>query len=108
MQALGDDHEQLIEAVGDAIILADTNGIIRLWNQAAERLFGFAVAEALGRSLQLDTSTARATHVYKTKRNALLGNACGLPPDGTGLPPCDPADHFGLQRAFLVAVICYL
>ena len=41
------------EAVGDAIILADTNGVIRLWNQAAERLFGFTVAEALGSSLDL-------------------------------------------------------
>lgn len=37
----------------DAIIYADTQGIIRFWNSAAERVFGFPEAEALGRSLDL-------------------------------------------------------
>jgi PAS domain S-box-containing protein len=37
----------------DAIIYADTQGIIRFWNRAAERVFGFAEAEALGQSLDI-------------------------------------------------------
>ena len=47
------DFEQLVEALGDAIVVADTSGVITLWNPAAERLFGFTHAEALGNSLDL-------------------------------------------------------
>ena len=45
--------ERLIEAAGDAIVAADPEGKIVLWNPAAERIFGFSQAEALGRSLDL-------------------------------------------------------
>jgi PAS domain S-box-containing protein len=37
----------------DAIIYADAQGIIRFWNRAAERVFGFAEAEALAQSLDI-------------------------------------------------------
>jgi PAS domain S-box-containing protein len=37
----------------DAIIFADAEGVIRLWNRGAERIFGFAEAEALGKSLDI-------------------------------------------------------
>jgi PAS domain S-box-containing protein len=47
------DFKQLVEAVGDAIVVCDANGAITLWNPAAERLFGFAESEALGQSLDL-------------------------------------------------------
>jgi len=53
LETLIDDYQQLIEAIGDAIVVADPDGVIRLWNHAAERLFGFAPAEALGNSLDL-------------------------------------------------------
>ncbi len=43
----------LLEAAPDAIILADREGTIRFWNNGAERLFGFAAAEALGRPLDI-------------------------------------------------------
>lgn len=46
-------YEQLVEALGDAVIICDGDGVIRLWNAAAERLFGFTPAEALGSSLDL-------------------------------------------------------
>jgi PAS domain S-box-containing protein len=49
--------EQVAEAVlaarSDAIVAADRDGIIRVWNSGAERIFGYTVAEALGRSLDL-------------------------------------------------------
>ncbi|MCG6863808.1 MAG: PAS domain-containing protein [Thiogranum sp.] len=44
---------QLVEAIGDAVIVADRNGAIALWNPAAERIFGFTETDALGRSLDL-------------------------------------------------------
>ena len=47
------DLTALVAAAGDAIILADTAGTIRLWNPAAERIFGFSPSEVLGSSLDL-------------------------------------------------------
>ena len=47
------DYKQLVEVLGDALVVSDTGGVIRLWNAAAERLFGFTKAEALGNSLEL-------------------------------------------------------
>jgi len=37
----------------DAVICADRAGVIRFWNRAATRIFGFAEAEALGQRLDL-------------------------------------------------------
>ena len=47
------DLPSLVQAAGDAIIVADTDGKIRLWNPAAERMFGFTAEDALGHSLDL-------------------------------------------------------
>ncbi len=47
------DYKQLVEVLGDALVVADAGGVIRLWNAAAERLFGFTKAEALSNSLDL-------------------------------------------------------
>ncbi|AMO95153.1 sensory box protein [Collimonas fungivorans] len=47
------DLKQLVEAVGDAIVISDAKGAITLWNPAAERMFGFSQGEALGQSLDL-------------------------------------------------------
>lgn len=49
----GVDHQQLVEVIGDAVIVADPAGAIILWNPAAERIFGFTRDEALGQSLDL-------------------------------------------------------
>jgi PAS domain S-box-containing protein len=43
----------LIREAPDAIIFADAEGVIRFWNRGAERIFGFAEAEALGQSLDI-------------------------------------------------------
>lgn len=47
------DHDQLIQAIGDAVVVADTDGAIVQWNPAATRIFGFTEDEAMGRSLDL-------------------------------------------------------
>jgi PAS domain S-box-containing protein len=47
------DLKQLIEAVGDAVMVADARGAIILWNPACERMFGYTEAESLGRSLDM-------------------------------------------------------
>jgi PAS domain S-box-containing protein len=47
------DFKQLVEGAGDAIMVCDAKGAITFWNRAAERIFGFAEAEALGQSLDM-------------------------------------------------------
>jgi len=47
------DFEQLIAAIGDAVVISDASGAITLWNPACERMFGFTESEALGKSLDL-------------------------------------------------------
>jgi PAS domain S-box-containing protein len=44
---------ELLASKGDAIIAADTKGLIQFWNPGAERIFGYAATEALGQSLDL-------------------------------------------------------
>jgi PAS domain S-box-containing protein len=44
---------QIVEGAGDAVIFSDRDGIIRLWNRAAEGMFGYTEAEAIGQSLDL-------------------------------------------------------
>ena len=45
--------QQIVDGAGDAIVFADGGGTIRLWNAAAERMFGYPAAEAVGASLDL-------------------------------------------------------
>ncbi len=47
------DLYQLVECVGDAIIVADADEKIVLWNPAATRIFDYSEAEALGQALNL-------------------------------------------------------
>ena len=43
----------LVAAMADAVMVCNAQGAITLWNPAAQRLFGFSEAEALGQSLDL-------------------------------------------------------
>ncbi len=45
--------EQILTLAPDAIMFADRDGIIRLWNQGAERIFGCSAEKAIGQSLDL-------------------------------------------------------
>jgi PAS domain S-box-containing protein len=47
------DLKALVAAAGDAIVVADPEGRITLWNPAAERIFGYPANEAIGQSLDL-------------------------------------------------------
>ena len=47
------DFEQLVDVIGDAVVISNASGAITLWNPAAERMFGFTPEEALGNSLDL-------------------------------------------------------
>jgi PAS domain S-box-containing protein len=51
--APGDLAGRLIEASGDAIVIADPEGRIVAWNRAATSMFGYDTDEAIGQTLDL-------------------------------------------------------
>ena len=48
-----EDYKQLVEVIGDAVVVCDAAGAITVWNDAAVRMFGFTREDALGKSLDL-------------------------------------------------------
>ena len=49
----------IVKASDDAIISHSLEGIIESWNPAAERMFGYAAAEVIGRSIELIVAVER-------------------------------------------------
>jgi PAS domain S-box-containing protein len=47
------DYKQLVEVIGDAVVVCDAAGAITVWNDAAVRMFGFTRDDAMGKSLDL-------------------------------------------------------
>lgn len=45
--------ERIVEQAPDPMIFADLEGAIRVWNEAAVRMFGHTAEEALGQTLDL-------------------------------------------------------
>ena len=43
----------IVACMHEAVILADLEGVIVVWNHGAETLFGFTAAEAIGQSVDL-------------------------------------------------------
>lgn len=50
---LYDIAELLVEQSPDAIVFIDKAGIIRVWNTAAERIFGFTASDSLGANVNI-------------------------------------------------------
>ncbi len=94
--ASGSDLEALIRWAPDAIITADAVGLILTWNAAAERTFGYAAGEVIGRPLtMLMPQRFRAAHeagikrVTETGQTRVIGTTVelvGLRRDGTEFP----------------------
>ena len=45
--------DALVEQAPDAVIFADAQGAIRVWNPRAQQVFGYTASEALGQSLNI-------------------------------------------------------
>jgi PAS domain S-box-containing protein len=46
-------YRAVVEQAPDALIFADRDGTIRIWNARAEAMFGHAAGDAVGKSLDL-------------------------------------------------------
>ena len=46
-------YQMIVDNARDAVVYSDREGLIRLWNTGAERMFGYYKSEALGQSLDL-------------------------------------------------------
>jgi PAS domain S-box-containing protein len=46
-------YRRIVEESPEAIVVADTAGVIQFWNPSAETIFGFSAEEAVGHSLDL-------------------------------------------------------
>jgi PAS domain S-box-containing protein len=89
-------YRQLAEATLDAIILADQEGCITLFNPAAERLFGYPAAEVVGQPLTcLMPEQYRVQHEHglrcyvETRAGSIVGSTVelhGRRKDGTEFP----------------------
>jgi PAS domain S-box-containing protein len=63
----------LINASDDAIIGKDLNATIVFWNRGAERLYGYAAEEAVGKSMSLIVPPDRAAEPMEIVRRTLDG-----------------------------------
>jgi PAS domain S-box-containing protein len=45
--------QSIVDNTQEAIIFADCEGMIRLWNRGPETIFGYTAAEVVGTSLEL-------------------------------------------------------
>lgn len=103
----------LTETARDAIITCDGDGLIRFWNPAAERLFGFTFDEVLGRScLMLAPERHRQAYaehleaIWETAPDKDVVELKGMRCDGSEFPAefSVSARSFGQERS-LTAIV---
>lgn len=98
------DPAQLVQATGDAIIAAGTDGSIVFWNPAAERMFGYTETEALGHSLDLIIPERFRQRHWDGYRKVMRTGATRYGSDVLRVPAVHK-DGRALSIAFTVALV---
>lgn len=79
--------EQEANAFGDdihsnqAAVLADRDGVIRGWNRAAERIFGYPAAEVIGKTVDLLIPEAERADHWRNYRRVMATDIMNYTPD---------------------------
>jgi PAS domain S-box-containing protein len=72
-EAMRTQFAAIVQSSGAGILLMDLDGTIRNWNPGAERLFGYTVADAIGRSVEILLPPERQEE-FPNEVNRLLRN----------------------------------
>jgi PAS domain S-box-containing protein len=70
-----------IETQGRAAIVADRDGVILEWNSAAEAIFGYSAAEAIGRSIEIVVPEEERADHWRGYRRVFATNRINYSPD---------------------------
>ncbi len=73
----------LAESALDAIIMLDPQGHISFWNQAAERIFGYAASDAVGQEMEQWLAIGHEDPSILPLLNRYVGNPESPPPGST-------------------------
>jgi PAS domain S-box-containing protein len=96
---------QVVDAVPDAVIVADRDGRIEYWNPGAERIFGFTAEEALGSSLDLIIPDRLKERHWSGFRNAVENGTSRYGPGDLLAVPARTADGRRVSIEFTVAFL---
>ncbi len=65
-------YRSIVDHATDAILTIDQDGIIRFWNPAAERIYGYIAEEAVGRHIQLLAPSEEALRQSRAQHREVL------------------------------------
>lgn len=98
------DMSAVVSAVGDAVVACDGTGAITLWNAAAERIFGFTEAEALGASLDIIIPERMRSRHWEGYHKTMETGITRYGNDVLSVPAIDKAGR-ALSISFTVAML---
>ncbi|QGZ61678.1 PAS domain-containing protein [Paraburkholderia acidisoli] len=98
------DFEQLVNAIGDAVVISDAAGDITLWNPAAARMFGYTQEEALGKTLDLIIPERLRGRHWEGYHKTMATGQTRYGNDVLRVPAVDKAGR-ALSIAFTVALL---
>jgi PAS domain S-box-containing protein len=116
LQAVRTYFQRIVDTAAEAIVSADDNGRIILFNPAAERLFGYAAAEIVGQPIEtLMPAQYRAHHAKhvaefaaspsSTRMMGERGRITGLRRDGTEFPAAASISRFAVGNRLVFNVV---
>lgn len=98
------DMDALVAAIGDAVVVCDTAGRVVVWNAAAERMFGFTRAEALGQRMDMIVPERLRKRHWEGYDQSMLSGKTRYAHDVLRVPAVDKAGR-AMSIAFTVFML---